>query len=125
MLLALTISLWALVIGIRLVQLQVLGRAFFEQQGARQSERTVNLFPRRGPILDREGRPLAVSVDAESVYAVPQDVGDAPATAAALARALGLDAAERRELLVKLQKNAAFVWMPLSGSISSPTLISS
>jgi cell division protein FtsI (penicillin-binding protein 3) len=111
MLLALTISLWALVIGIRLVHLQVLGRAFFEQQGTRQSERTINLDPRRGPILDREGRPLAVSVDAESLYAVPQDVADPPATAAALSRALSLDAAGRRELLAKLQKSRAFVWI--------------
>ncbi len=111
MLLALTISMWAIVIGIRLVQLQVLGRDFFEQQSTRQSERTVNLDPRRGPILDREGRPLAVSVDAESLYAVPQDVADAPATAAALARALGLDAAGRREVLAQLSKSRAFVWI--------------
>ncbi len=112
MLLALTVSLWALVIGIRLVHLQVLGREFFEQQGARQSERTLNLDPRRGPVLDRAGRPLAVSVDAESLYAVPQDIGDAAATTQALARALGLDAAGRREVQAKLQQRSrAFVWV--------------
>jgi cell division protein FtsI (penicillin-binding protein 3) len=111
MLLALTISLWALVVGIRLVTLQVLGREFFEQQGTRQSERTLNLDPRRGPILDREGRPLAVSVDAESLYAVPQDVTDPKATAAALARALSLDAAGRRDLAAKLSRKRAFVWI--------------
>jgi cell division protein FtsI (penicillin-binding protein 3) len=112
MLLALSISLWALVVGIRLVHLQVLGRGFFEQQGTRQSERTVNLDPRRGPILDRTGRPLALSVDAESLYAVPQDVTDPKAAAAALARALSLDAAARRELAVRLQqKSRAFAWI--------------
>ncbi len=112
MLLALSVSLWALVIFIRLVHLQVLGREFFEQQGTRQSERTLNIDPRRGPILDRSGRPLAVSVDAESLYAVPQDIVDAPGTAQALARALSLDAAERREVLGKLQqRNKAFVWI--------------
>jgi cell division protein FtsI (penicillin-binding protein 3) len=111
MLLALTISLWALVVGIRLVHLQVLGRGFFEQQGTRQSERTVNLDPRRGPIFDRGGRPLAVSVDAESIYAVPQDVADPRETANALARALGLDAAGRRDVLAQLQKSRAFVWI--------------
>jgi cell division protein FtsI (penicillin-binding protein 3) len=111
MLLALSVSLWALVIGIRLVQLQVLGREFFEKQGTRQSERTINLDPRRGPILDREGNPLAVSVDTQSLYAVPQDVDDAPGTAAALARALGFDAGERRELVAQLQKDRAFVWI--------------
>ena len=99
MLLALSVSLWALVIGIRLVHVQVLGRSFFEEAGTRQSERTLNLDPRRGPILDRAGRPLAVSVDAESLYAVPQDVANAPVTAQALARALSLDAAGRREVL--------------------------
>jgi len=111
MLLALSISLWALVIGIRLVHLQVLGSEFFEKQGTRQSERTINLDPRRGPILDREGRVLAVSVDAQSLYAVPQDIGDAEATAAALARALGLEASGRHELVGKLQKDRAFVWI--------------
>ena len=111
MLLALTVSLWALVISIRLFQLQVLGRGFFEQQGARQSERTLNLEARRGPILDRHRRPLAVSVDADSLYAVPQDVADPGATAAALTRALLLDASVRRELLAQLRRNRAFVWV--------------
>jgi cell division protein FtsI (penicillin-binding protein 3) len=111
MLLALSISLWALVIGIRLVHVQVLGRPFFEQQGTRQSERTLNLYPRRGPILDREGRPLAVSVDTESLYAVPQDVADPASTAAVLSRALSLDGEGRREVLAKLQRRSAFVWI--------------
>ncbi len=111
MLLALSISLWALVIGIRLVHLQVLGQEFFEKQGTRQSERTIKLDPRRGPILDREGRALAGSVNVESLYAVPEDGDDPQATAAALARALGLDPAGRRELVAQLQKDRAFVWI--------------
>lgn len=111
MIVGLTISLWALGIGIRLLQLQVLNRASFNRMAARQSERTINLDPRRGAILDRNGRPLAVSVDAESVYAVPQDLESPAQTAAALARALGLDAAGRKELLAQLQKNRAFVWV--------------
>src|SRR5437867_6713160 len=96
---------------VRLVQLQVLGRESFQRQAARQGERTINLDPRRGPILDRNGRPLAVSVDAESIYAVPQEVHDPDGTAAALARALGLDAAARRELAAQLQRSRAFVWV--------------
>src|SRR5262249_51576522 len=92
MVVALSACLWALVIVVRLVQLQVMGRPEFERQAARQGERTINLDPRRGAIVDRSGHPLAVSVDAESIYAVPQDVEDAAGTAAALGRALGLDA---------------------------------
>jgi len=111
MLVALSISLWAVAICVRLFALQVLDRASFERQAARQSERTINLDPRRGPILDRNGRPLAVSVDTESIYAVPQDVDDPARTAAALARALGLDAASRKELQTQLRRNRAFVWV--------------
>jgi cell division protein FtsI (penicillin-binding protein 3) len=111
MLVSLSVCLWALVIVVRLVELQVLKHASFDQQAARQSERTVNLDPRRGSILDRHGRPLAVSVDTESIYAVPQDVGDANATAAALARALDLDAAGRKEVAAQLHKTRAFVWV--------------
>jgi cell division protein FtsI (penicillin-binding protein 3) len=111
MLVGLSISLWAIGIGARLLQLQVLNRASFERLAARQSERTINLDPRRGAILDRNGKPLAVSVDAESIYAVPQDIDDPARTASALARALGLDAAARKELLAQLQKSRAFVWV--------------
>ncbi len=111
MLLALGASLWALVILVRLVHLSVLERPFFQKQSARQSERTITLEARRGTIFDRAGRPLAVSVDAESVYAVPQDVSDPARTAMALARALGLDGSGRKEVLTQLQKNRAFVWV--------------
>jgi cell division protein FtsI (penicillin-binding protein 3) len=111
MLLALSVGLWALVVAGRLVHLQVFGKSDYVTRGNRQSERTVALLPRRGPILDRQGRPLAVSVDAESVCAVPKEIADPQATAAALARELGLDAAARRELLAKLQKDSVFQWI--------------
>jgi cell division protein FtsI (penicillin-binding protein 3) len=111
MFVGLVASLWCLVVAGRLVQLQVLDRSFFEKRAARQSERTINLDPRRGPILDRNGRPLAVSVDAESIYAVPQDVERPAQTAAALGKALGLDAAERRDVLEQLRKTRGFVWI--------------
>jgi cell division protein FtsI (penicillin-binding protein 3) len=111
MLMALAVSLWGLIIGVRLFDLQVLERSFFEKQSARQSERTINLDPRRGPIVDRNGRPLAVSVEAESIYAVPQDIEDPARTGAALGKALGMDAAGRRDLAAQLQKGRAFVWV--------------
>lgn len=111
MLVALSISLWAVGITVRLVELQVFNRAFYLKQAARQSERTINLDPRRGAILDRNGSPLAISVDAESIYAVPQDVDDPARAATALARALGLDAGGRKDLAAQLQRSRAFVWV--------------
>lgn len=111
MLVALSASLWALAVVLRLVHLQVLERTTFVRLAARQSERTLTIEARRGPILDRNGRELALSVDAESLYAVPQDVQDPDDTAAALAAALHLDARERRELGAQLRRNRAFVWV--------------
>ena len=111
MLLALGVGLWAGIIVVRLVQLQVLDRPKYELQAARQSERTINLDPRRGPIVDRNGRDLAVSVDVESIYAVPTDIAQPAAAAAALGKALGLDAAARRTLRAQLERPRAFVWV--------------
>lgn len=111
MLVAFSICLWAVVVLLRLVQLQVFGRDGFLRQAARQSERTINLDPRRGLVLDRNRKQLAVSVDAESIYAVPQEVRNAARTAAALGRALELDAAARKELTAQFQRNRAFVWV--------------
>lgn len=111
MLVALSITLWGLIVLTRLLHLQVLGRASFERLAARQSERTINLDPRRGALLDRNGRQLAVSVEAESVYAVPQDVADPTRTASLLARELGLDADGKRELRAQLSRDRAFVWV--------------
>jgi cell division protein FtsI (penicillin-binding protein 3) len=51
------------------------------------------LPPRRGTIVDRNGTPLAVSVEVDSVYANPRMIGrDAPRVARGLARPLELDA---------------------------------
>ena len=111
MLVGFAVCLWAVIVLVRLVQLQVLNRAGYERQAARQSERTIVLDPRRGAILDRAGHPLAVSVDAESIYGVPQEISDPAGTAEALSQALGLDAAGRREVLAQLQKSRGFVWV--------------
>ena len=111
MLLALGACLWAGIIVTRLVQLQILDRPRYEVQAARQSERTINLDPRRGAIVDRNGRQLAVSVDVESIYAVPTDIDDPVSAAARLSGPLGLDAAGRRALQAQLQKTRAFVWV--------------
>ena len=111
MFLALSVITWALIIALRLLYLQVIERKEFLKLSARQSERTIKLDPRRGSILDRDGAPLALSVEAESIYAVPQDIDDPERTTTVLSRILGLDAAARRDLLAKLQKPSAFEWV--------------
>jgi cell division protein FtsI (penicillin-binding protein 3) len=49
------------------------------------------LSPARGTIFDRDGRELAITTEAASIYALPRLIEDRPATAAALAQILEID----------------------------------
>jgi len=89
--LAALLSLWILAIGFRLVRLQVIKYGFFTQLAHRQQNRTIPVEPRRGNIFDRYGHPLAMSIDVDSVFAVPSEVHDPESTAAILGKVLNLD----------------------------------
>src|SRR5260370_32071007 len=64
----------------------------------------------RGPIVDRNGEPLALSAETRSVYARPHRVLDmsTPEERRRLAKILGLRLIELNE---KLNTNAPFVWL--------------
>ena len=81
-------GLWGLGIEARLLYLQVLRHDQLVARAAGQQNRNIPINPKRGEILDREGRVLAYSVDADTIYAVPTDIDDPIGTAAALCSAL-------------------------------------
>jgi cell division protein FtsI (penicillin-binding protein 3) len=89
--LAALLSLWIFAIGFRLVRLQIVKYGFFVQLAHRQQNRTIPVEPRRGNIFDRYGHPLAMSIDVDSVFAVPSEVKDPESTAAILGKVLNLD----------------------------------
>ena len=105
---AAVLGAWGAVVAFRLVQLQIVRGAAYRARARQQQERTIVLPARRGSILDREGRELAVSVEAASVFAVPDKVGDPSAAARALAPLLGLPAPE---IARKLSSEKGFVWI--------------
>jgi len=105
---ALFLFVWGLVVVGRLAQLQLAQGAKYRAKAQRQQERKIELSPRRGSILDREGRDLAVSVEVSSVYAAPDDVTNAAVEARALAPIIGMP---ERALLTKLQSEKGFVWL--------------
>ena len=74
----------------------------------RQHLRTVELPAPRGSIYDINGRELAVTANASSVFANPRDVSDVVATAETLAETLSLDV---REVEAKLASRRYFVWI--------------
>src|SRR5688572_13408848 len=79
---------WATAIEARLAYLQVVSHAELTARAENQQVRTIETTPKRGDILDRNGNVMAFSVEADSIYAVPTDIGDPDAAAATLCRAL-------------------------------------
>ncbi len=104
------LAAWALIVVARLVQVQVVRHEYYVAKAQRQHERTVELNPVRGRIVDARGRVLAESVAAESIYADPQAITDPRATAKALAKVKGLGLTAR-ELEAKLRSNGSFAWV--------------
>jgi cell division protein FtsI (penicillin-binding protein 3) len=91
------------------VELQVVRHDEFVKRAKRQQERTVELAPRRGAIVDREGRPLAVTTAVESVFAIPSDIDDPDAVARVLAPMVKQTVAELVRKLSDRERD--FVWV--------------
>jgi cell division protein FtsI (penicillin-binding protein 3) len=106
--LAIFLSLWASVVVGRLAELQLAQGGRYRARAQRQQERRIEVSPLRGSIFDREGRPLAVSVEASSVYAIPDEVRNPAATARVLARHFGQSEAA---IIARLTQKKGFVWL--------------
>ncbi|HEV8610892.1 MAG TPA: penicillin-binding protein [Thermoanaerobaculia bacterium] len=106
--LALFLLLWASVVVARLGELQIVQGSRYRARAQRQQERRIEVSALRGSIFDRAGRPLAVSVEVSSVYAIPDDVRDAAETARVLARHLEV---APPAILARLTQKRGFVWI--------------
>lgn len=104
------LAVWGAVIGGRLVQTQVFHHDQMLAQAANQHRHRLTIPPFRGEITDRNGRPLALTVAAESIYAEPPNYRGADLREAAAALAACLDRApahiERR-----LRRPSEFSWL--------------
>ncbi|MFQ5852578.1 MAG: peptidoglycan D,D-transpeptidase FtsI family protein, partial [Candidatus Binatia bacterium] len=97
-----------LAVGLRAFQLQILRGEKLKRLGERQHLQEWILLPRRGSILDRSGEPLAISLEAQSVYVRPRRLKEPGLNARRLARALTMSPLEVQRRL-KTQK--PFVWL--------------
>ncbi len=68
---------WVSLICGRLIWLQVVHHKDFVDRAARQQQRTFEVAPRRGILYDRNLHELAMTVLADSVYAVPSEIAEA------------------------------------------------
>jgi cell division protein FtsI (penicillin-binding protein 3) len=85
----------------RAVSLQVLDKDFLQVQGEARHMRVEELPAHRGMILDRQGEPLAVSTQVDSVWINPQELVGVQEGITALARLLSLDRNNVQQLVAK------------------------
>ena len=72
---------WMCVIGGRLWVVQVYHHDFYLDQAAIQQEQTLSVPAKRGDILDRKGRVLAMSIEADTITAIPRQINNAEVVA--------------------------------------------
>ena len=90
------------------MQLQVVQAARLGLMATDQSQREMDVPARRGEILDRRGVSLASSVEVDSLWVDPSQLGDVRRAATDLARTLHLDAPE---LVQRLERARRFGWV--------------
>ena len=111
--------LWGLAIEGRLVHLQVFRHADLVERAARQQSRSIETHPKRGEILDREGRVLAYSVDADTVVSVPVQVDDPVEATRQLCDVLECDEVQRDRLQTRLGEDRLFAYVQRRVSVDA------
>lgn len=111
---ALFCAAWMLGIIVRLVQLQVFGHAKAEARVVEQNQGQTDIQPRRGTIYDRQGRILARSLPARSVYYLPNPADPLPGRIKPIRRLagpLGLTAKDLERIESQIRTKARLVWL--------------
>jgi cell division protein FtsI (penicillin-binding protein 3) len=94
----------------RAVDLQVVRKQFYQDQGDARFLREMPIAVSRGAIFDRNGEPLAVSTPVMSIWVNPQEVLDNEDRIPALAKALGMDAGDLKQRLAE-RADKEFVYL--------------
>jgi len=88
--------------------MQVLDFGEWQQRALRQQSRTINVEPRRGIIYDRNGAELAMSIDVDSIFAVPSEIPEPETAASILGNVLHLDP---QDILARMKASRNFAWV--------------
>jgi cell division protein FtsI (penicillin-binding protein 3) len=103
---------WIAAIFTRLVWLQVFRHDDLLKLAQQQQQKQVEVPAVRGTIFDREGRPLAKSLPAESIHINPQHIPDAGVAADVLSGVLGLDRAKLLDRIASAKRRGSgFLWI--------------
>jgi len=102
------LTVWTALVVARLYELQVVRHAEFSGRAERQQLLDVELAAPRGTIYDARGRELAVSIDVESAYAVPQEAVDRQAFLRAVS---SIPEVDRDRLRDAFERNRRWTWV--------------
>ncbi|MCO4892258.1 penicillin-binding protein 2 [Cupriavidus sp. WGtm5] len=97
-------------LAVRAAWIQGPGNQFYEAEGKKRFQRTLELPATRGKILDRNGLVLATSLPVKAIWAVPEDVPNQVEAGKIrqLARLLGMS---EKDLGKKLSEDKGFVYL--------------
>jgi cell division protein FtsI (penicillin-binding protein 3) len=100
--------LWMAAVGGRLSYLQLYRHSEYLSRALRQQQRSFEITPERGAIYDRNGKPLAMSVQVDSAFAVPSEIADENLAARLLS---GVVNKPQEEIEARFQSSRSFVWI--------------
>jgi cell division protein FtsI (penicillin-binding protein 3) len=106
---AIIAAVWALAVFGRLAYLQLFRHSEYLARAQRQQQRTIEITPKRGAIYDRKMRALAMSLQVDSAFAIPSEIGENKAQAAKLLS--GVLGIPRDVLEAKFESGGTFVWV--------------
>ena len=106
---------WTMTIAARLFWLQVVRHHDYVARAERQQGRSFQVAPRRGVLFDRNQRELAMTVQVDSIFAVPGEIADKPAAAHLLAPIVHTDPEDAQtseeQIAARLQSGHGFAWI--------------
>ena len=115
---------WVALIFGKLIWLQIYRHGDYVDRAARQQQRSFEVSPRRGVLYDRNLHELAMTVQVDSVYAVPSEITDKNGTASALAKLVHLDPTEgftsASQINARLNASRNFAWV--ARKLDAPTI---
>ena len=107
--------LWACAITGRLFILQIVRHQEFADRAQKQQQRTFEVAPRRGVLYDRNLHELAMTVQADSIYADPSQISDKAEAARRLALLVHTDPDDAKtsedQILNRLKNGHNFAWI--------------
>ena len=114
-LICLFFAAWAVCIAGRLFWLQVVRHREFVERAQKQQQRTFEIAPRRGVLYDRNLRELAMTVQADSIYAEPTEIDDKRSAAQTLAAIMHTDPEDsltnEAQIEQRLNTGRSFAWV--------------